>query len=106
MPSGEAMTDEDQLTQAILALAGKYGRYGFRNKFPTSEKLREALAGEDLELFLKNKPSSFRTEQNRLKRIVQEMRLHFLNYSNFGRFLTSELPAKADLSSGRRFIAN
>ncbi len=23
-------TDEDQLTQAILALAGKYGRYGYR----------------------------------------------------------------------------
>jgi hypothetical protein len=23
-------TDEDELTQAILALAGKYGRYGYR----------------------------------------------------------------------------
>jgi hypothetical protein len=23
-------TDEDQLTQAILALAAKYGRYGYR----------------------------------------------------------------------------
>jgi putative transposase len=28
--SAAARTDEDQLTQAILALTGKYGRYGYR----------------------------------------------------------------------------
>jgi len=39
-------TDEDQLTQAILALAGKYGRYGYRR---ITVLLRDAgwLVGKD-----------------------------------------------------------
>jgi len=33
-------TDEDQLTQAILALATKYGRYGYRRFFTRGRRHR------------------------------------------------------------------
>ena len=46
-------TDEDQLTQAILALAGKYGRYGYRR---ITALLRNA--GWPVGTFVHNNPRS------------------------------------------------
>ena len=57
-------TDEDQLTQAILALAAKYGRYGYR-RITVHGKLRdEFLNGE---IFYSLKEAQMLTERWRVE---------------------------------------
>jgi hypothetical protein len=95
----ELQQGKERRHSLILLGPGKFPAL-FRNRFETEAKLRDSLAGEDLAAFLKNKPKRFRGEQERLKRIVEHMRVQFLGYSGLAEFLQGEIPGEGDPSPG------
>ncbi len=71
----------------------------FPEQFESIDRLRDAVALEDLTCFLRNKPRTLRDEK-RLQQIVQEMHVQFLSYAGLTSFLQRSGPPPTDQSAG------
>lgn len=94
---------QGQQQEHYLILLGSNPFAGmFRPRFEDMAKLKEAIAKENLTSFLLNKPAYFRREQHqqRFNKIVEKMRVEFLSYGGFARFLGEAKPPQTDQSPG------
>lgn len=123
MKLGAKCTVSQVLKYALLGLAAELrvdrplthhflllGSGGFSNQwretFGSTEDLRIAIAAADLSEFMRRQPAHFRPSLDRLRQIVSEMRLAFMDYQCLAAFLREALPEDADQSPGAEVYRN
>jgi len=83
----------------VLLAPGEFSEM-FKERFESTEKLRGAIANQDLPSFLLNKPAPFREQPERLKQLAEQMRISFWNYERFALSLCEAKPPETDQSLG------
>jgi hypothetical protein len=78
----------------------------FPQHFDTTSKVMDAVRGQDMAEFLRNKPVHLRNQQERFEQIVSQMRLEFVNYEGFARFLLNAAPSLDDETPGAEVFRN
>jgi hypothetical protein len=78
----------------------------FLQHFDTTDKVMDAVREQDIAEFLRNKPVHLRKQQGRLEQIVNQMRLEFINYEGFARFLLNAAPSLDDATPGAEVYRN